>query len=108
MERIKRKEPQGMETVMLEYIKEMKLAAGLNTQIIFKAWDDVSGASKYTVKKFFRDGTLYITLGSSMARNSLSYRIPELIRAVNDAALKDPMFVKDDPKSHLVTKLVLK
>lgn len=108
MENIGRKEPQTMDKVMLDYIKEMKLAAGLNTQIIFRVWDEVSGAGKYTVRKFFRDGTLYITLGSSMARNSLSFRIPELIRDMNDRILMDPLFVKDDPRSHLVTKLILK
>jgi len=108
MDKIRRKDPRPIELAVKEYIKEMKLAAGLNNQRIFKAWDEVSGAAKWTSARFFRDGVLYITLTSSVARNQLTYRLDAIVKAINDALMKDELFVKDDPRSRLVTRIVLK
>ena len=52
---IRRKEAVGMEALIADYIKEMKLEAGLNRQRVFEAWDTVSGAAAYTVDRFYRD-----------------------------------------------------
>lgn len=107
-ERIHRVSPQGMDEVMKDFIKEMRLTSGLNTRIIFNAWDEVSGAAAWTTNRFFRDGILYINLSSSMVRSRLSFKLPEIMKAVNDRALADPLFVRDDPRTHLVTRIVLK
>ena len=56
--RIGRKDAQGMEELIGQYIREMKLASGFNRQRVFEAWDAVSGASRYTIGRFFRDGML--------------------------------------------------
>ena len=69
--RITRKRAMSMEELVPLYIKSMKLSAGLNTHRIFAAWDEASGAAGYTLKRFFRDGKLYITLNSSVVRNHL-------------------------------------
>jgi len=58
---IHRKEAMSMEEIVSQYIKSMKIAAGLNTQRIFAAWDACSGAGPFTLKRFFKGGTLYIT-----------------------------------------------
>ena len=71
--RITRKRALSMEELVPMYIKSMKLSAGLNTHRIFAAWDEASGAAQYTLKRFFRDGKLYITLNSSVVRNHLSF-----------------------------------
>lgn len=42
--RIHRKEAVSMDELVKQYIRSMKLAAGLNTQRIFAAWDACSGA----------------------------------------------------------------
>ena len=105
---IHRKEALPMDKLVEEYIREMKLSAGLNTQRIFEAWDTVSGAAAYTLKRFFRNGTLYITLSSSLYRRELSLRKEALIPAINDFLDKDPLFVKDDPKVGKVTEIILK
>ena len=68
---IRRKEALTMEEVIEEYIKSAKLASGLNTQRVFAAWDECSGAGPFTLKRYFRSGTLYITLNSSVIRNQL-------------------------------------
>ena len=97
-----------MDEVVRDFIKDMKLSAGVNTQCIFEAWDSVSGVSQYTTRKFFRDGILYITLSSSVARARLSSSLDQVMRKVNDKALSDPLFVKDAPRCRRVTKIVLK
>ena len=63
-----------MDELVKQYIRSMKLAAGLNTQRIFAAWDACSGAGEFTLKRFFRDGKLYITLSSSVVRNQLHFQ----------------------------------
>lgn len=97
-----------MDVVIKEFIREMKLTTGLNTQRIFAAWDELSGAGKWTASRFFKDGILYVTMNSSVARNRLMFRLPELTRSINDRLMEDPLFVKDDPKSRLVTRIVLR
>ena len=106
--RLTRKKALSMDEVIKMYIDDMKISAGLNTQRIFQAWDDVSGAQQFTLKKFFRDGVLYITLSSSMVRNQLYFQRDALIKKVNEKILSDPLFTKNDPKVGLVQKLVLK
>ena len=106
--RLSRKEAVSMEPLVDEYIREMKIAAGLNTQRVFAAWDEVSGAAPYTLRRFFRDGTLYITLSSSVYRRELSFRKELLVAAINEYLDKDPLFVKDDPKVGKVMQIVLK
>ena len=61
---------------LLEAFKQMFAESGArnshNTQRIFMAWNEVSGAAQYTIKRFFRDGKLYITLSSSVVCSQLS------------------------------------
>jgi hypothetical protein len=106
--RIARKKALDMEEVVSMYIKSMKLTAGLNTQRIFAAWDDASGAAPYTLKRFFRDGKLYITLSSSVVRNQLSFQSDVLVEKMNSILAKDELFTKDDPRVSYVKELILK
>ena len=68
---IHRKEAVGMDKIVSDYIKSMKIAAGLNTQRVFAAWDACSGAGPYTLRRYYRGGKLYITLNSSVLRSQL-------------------------------------
>lgn len=106
--RMGRKFPIGIDKAVDDFIREMKIASGLNARIIFSAWDEVSGAAEYTNSRFFRDGILYIGLKSSVVRNDLYYRSDSIIKAINDRIAADPLFIKDDPNCHAVVKLVLK
>lgn len=106
--RLERKNAQSVSELMHEYIVEMKLSAGLNTRRIFEAWEQVSGAAQYTSRQFFRDGTLYVTLSSSVVRNSLSFRREDLIAGINKILEQDELFVKNDPRVQFVSKLVLR
>lgn len=108
MSRIERKEAQTVGDALKEFLKAYHLTPGLNTQRIFAAWDDASGAASFTIKKFFRDGKLYITLNSSVVRSQLSFQKKELIAKINAILEKDHLFSKDEPKVGYVNELILK
>ncbi len=97
-----------MEELVQMFIKSMKLSAGLNTRRIFEAWDAASGASRYTLRRYFRDGKLYVTLNSSMVRNQLGFQKAELVDRINEILREDELFLKDDPQVKYVEELILK
>lgn len=106
--RIHRKNALSMEEVVDRFIKQMKLAAGLNTQRIFAAWDACSGAAPFTLKRFFRDGTLYITLSSSVVRNQLYFQSDSLVEKMNLWLSNDGLFTDDNRSVGYIRGLVLK
>lgn len=85
-----------------------RLSSGFNLHLIGNAWNAVSGAGASTVRTFYRDGTLYVTLNSSVLRSQLSRRKAELIAAMNGILEKDEIFVKEDPNVQYIKELVLK
>ena len=97
-----------MDALVKEYIKSMKLSAGLNTQRIFAAWDAASGAGRYTVRRFFRDGRLYITVDSSVVRSQLYFQREALVDKINALLGQDELFTCDDARVGLVQELILK
>lgn len=97
-----------MEQLIPLFIRSLKLSAGLNTQRVFAAWDAVSGVSAYTLRKFYRDGKLYVTISSSMVRSHLEFQKPALVQAMNAFLEKDDLFVKDYDKVGYVKELILK
>ena len=105
---IRRKEALSMQEVIEEYIKSAKIASGLNTQRIFAAWDDCSGAGPFTLKRYFRSGTLYITLNSYVIRTQLSFQKEALIEKMNATLSGDRLFTADNRTVGFVKELVLK
>lgn len=106
--RIHRKEAVSMDEVVKQYIKSMKLAAGLNTQRIFAAWDACSGAGEFTLKRFFRDGKLYITLSSSVVREQLRFQKDDLVEKMNHFLSQDTLFTEDNRTVNYIQELRLK
>ena len=105
---IHRKEAMTMEEVVSAYIKQMKIAAGLNTQRIFEAWDACSGAAPYTLRRYFRSGKLYITLSSSVIRNQLLFQKEALVEKMNQHLSQDPLFTQDNNSVSFIQTLILK
>ena len=105
---IRRKEALTMEEVVEEFIKSAKLASGLNTQRVFAAWDECSGAGPFTLKRYFRSGILYITLNSSVIRNQLLFQKEALIEKMNATLSGDPLFTSDNSTAGYVKDLVLR
>ena len=106
--RLHRKEAISMDQVVDQFIKQMKLAAGINTQRIFAAWDACSGAGPLTLKRFYRGGKLYITLSSSVIRNQLSFQREALIEKMNAFLAEDALFTADNRTVGFVRELILK
>ena len=97
-----------MDEVVKQYIRSMKLAAGLNTQRIFAAWDACSGAGEFTLKRFFRDGKLYITLSSSVVREQLRFQKDDLVEKMNHFLSQDTLFTEDNRTVNYIQELRLK
>ena len=106
--RIHRKEAVGMDKIVEAYIKSMKIAAGLNTQRVFAAWDACSGAAPYTLRRFFRGGKLYITLNSSVVRSQLFLQKDLLIEKMNAFLSQDALFTSDNKTVGFIQELILK
>ena len=106
--RIHRKEAVSMDQLVHQYIKSMKLAAGLNTQRIFAAWDACSGAGPFTLRRYFRDGKLHITLNSSVLRNQLFFQKTELVEKMNRFLSQDSLFTEDNRTVGYIRELILK
>lgn len=106
--RIGRKEAQGMEELVTQFIREMKLTSGFNCQRVFEAWDAVSGASRYTVGRFYRDRILYCTISSSVVRNQLYFQRDVLLQKMNEYLDQDQMVVRDRSGEPMIKNLILK
>lgn len=103
--RISRKDAQGMDELISMYIRTMKLRDGINSRRIHAAWDEVTGAASHTLRRYFRDGTLYVTVASSMVRSHLYFQKDIIVQRMNEILSRDPMF---DGGEAPVKKLVLK
>ena len=108
MSRVALKTAVSLSEAIQEYLKAAKLSSGLNTQRIFAAWDAASGAGRYTVRRFFRDGRLYITVDSSVVRSQLSFQRDVLIEKINALLAQDELFTQDDARVGTVKELILK
>lgn len=97
-----------MDEIIPMFIRSMKLSSGHNTQRVFAAWDSVSGVPGYSLRKYFRDGKLYVTLSSSMVRSHLELQKPALIQAINSFLEKDELFIKDGDGKDFVKEIILK
>ena len=106
--RIARKNALGMDEVMPMYLRSMGLVTALNTRRIFAAWDQASGAAAYTANRYFKAGTLYVTVTSSVARSTLSFQKEELIARMNEILSSDELFTPDNPRASFVKELKLK
>lgn len=106
--KVQRKTAEGMDSVMIRYVKAMGISAAHNSHRIYLAWDEASGAAANTIKRFFRDGVLTITLNSSVVRSVLYMQSDLLIAKMNSILDEDELFIKDSPKLKKVEKLILK
>lgn len=107
--KMRRQEAVGMDELVKQFIREMRLSAGLNRERIEEVWNTLSGASRYTLGVNFANGTLYCTLSSSIARNQLYFQKDALVRSMNEALKKDELFIWDwVNKGDCIKTLVLK
>ena len=103
--RLERKEAAGMEELIAEYIRTMKLSSGISRQRVYEAWDNVSGAAPYTNSQRYDRGVLYCTLSSSVVRSRLFPQRETILREINSLLEKDKFF---DRAGGFVKSIVLK
>ena len=108
MSRVARKTAVPLEQVIRDYLKAARMTGGLNTQRIYAAWDAASGAGRYTIRRFFRDGKLYITVDSSVVRSQLTFQRDTLIAKVNALLAQDELFTRTEGDADIVKELILK
>ena len=106
--RIHRKEALSIAQAIKLLMKSEHLGATFNTRRIFNAWDEASGAAAYTLKRYFWDGTLHVTLSSSVVRNQLSFQKDALIEKINRILEQDELFDKENTSVSTVRELKLK
>jgi hypothetical protein len=87
--KLRRKEAVGMEDLMLQYLRDMKLTSGMNRQRAIEAWNTVSGASRYTLSVTFERGVMtneiiMITAPTDMTSFSMQVACGSLIPTLND------------------------
>ena len=105
---VPRKEAIGMDILMKLFIRQNGLSARLNTQRVFDAWDAVSGASRYTLNRFYRDGKLFVTVSSSMLRSHFELQRRQLVEALNEHLRNDSMFDQECKLVGCVKELIIK
>ncbi|MCM1177374.1 MAG: DUF721 domain-containing protein [Bacteroides sp.] len=104
---IRRQEAVGMDVLVKAFIRSMKLTSGLNTQRVFAAWDEVSGAGRYTVSRYFRNGVLHCGMSSSMVRSHIYMQKDVILQKMNEFLENDGMF-DNDGKNPPVKDIILK
>ena len=104
---MRRQEAVGMEDLVTQFIREMKLSSGLDKVRAAEAWNAVSGAASYTLDVRLERGVMTCTLSSSVVRNQLFFQLDALRHRLNEHLTQDGLFVQkdDDP---IVKKLILK
>ena len=95
-----------------EALKEMFRSSGAgashNGRRVFAAWDEASGAAAYTIRRFYREGILYITMKSSVLANQLSMQKGWILEKINAILSDDPLFISGDAHAGLVKELRIK
>lgn len=104
---LRRRDAVGMSELVEDFIRDMKLASGLNRQRVAAAWNAVSGAQRYTVDIYVRDKVMYCTLGSSMVRNQLYFQKDVLLAQINEYLESDRMYIKEGDRPY-IKELILK
>ena len=104
--RVQKKDAVSVGDALKLFLVSSKLAAPHNTYRVNLAWDAASGAAKYTLKRFYRDRKLFITLSSSAVRSQLSFQKDALVAKMNQILAEDELYIPDGEAA--VKELILK
>ena len=106
--RIRRKEAVGMDELVTQFIREMKLSSGINQVRVTEAWNTASGASRYTLGVSYVGTYVYVTMNSSMARNQLYYQRDLIMQKMNELLAADSLFIGSAKGGAAVSNIILK
>lgn len=105
--KMRRQEAVGMEDLVSQFIREMKLSSGLDKVHAAAAWNEVSGAGAYTLEVRFESGVMTCTLSSSVVRNQLYFQLNALTQRLNEYLSQDPLF-SNQGTGPIVKRLILR
>lgn len=108
MSRLQRSGAVTLAEAIRQMIKSEHITASHNGRRVFDAWDQASGAGQYTIRRFYRDGVLHITLSSSVICSQLSMQKDYLLQKINAILADDPLFISSESHPALVKELRLK
>ena len=107
--RISQKKALPFSEVFKLMIRQGGATATHNAQRVYMAWNQASGSEEFTLKRFFRDGRLVVTLNSSVVRSSLSFSIPVILDKMNAILDQDSFLIRPSGDSTpFVKEIVLK
>ncbi len=104
---LRRQDAVGMDELVDQFIRQMKLASGLKKQRAEEAWRVVSGAGQYTLDVKIYKGVMTCTLSSSVVRNQLYMQRMLLVESLNEYLKRDGLFVEDG-QQEIIKTLILK
>ena len=102
---LRRHEAVGMDELVNQFIRDMKLASGLEKQRAAEVWNEVSGAGRYTLDVRFEKGVLTCMISSSVVRNQLYFQRDVLLDRLNEALSGDALF---NGRKDIVKTLILR
>ena len=108
MSKIVRKQAVTVGEALKEMFRSEHLTDTHNTRRIFQAWDEASGAGEFTIRRYFRDGTLYVTMNSSVIGMQLRMQGTWLVEKMNAILAEDPLFIDGDTHVGIVKDLKIK
>jgi hypothetical protein len=88
---LRRQEAVGMEELVTQFIRDMKLSSGLGKQRACEAWAKVSGAGRYTLDVNFDKGVMVCVISSSVVRNQLYFQRDRLLKSLNEHLAADEL-----------------
>ncbi len=91
---LRRQEAVGMEELVSQFIRDMKLSAGLGKQRACEAWAKVSGAGRYTLDVTFDKGVMVCVISSSVVRNQLYFQRDRLLKSLNEHLATDGLLAE--------------
>ena len=106
--RLRRKEAVGMNQLVQDFIREMKIASGVNNVRVRAAWDAVTGASAYTMGVWLSRKVLTCNISSSVVRNQLYFQKDAILQRINDFLESDDIFVHDDGEGPAIKEIILR
>lgn len=106
--KLRRHEAVGMDELVNQFIRDMKLTSGLNRQRAVEAWNAISGAARYTLDVSFDRGIMVCAISSSVVRNQLYFQRDILISRLNEHLASDSLFVSDRHDGPIVKNLILR
>lgn len=87
--RITRQSAEPVSKAFAQFVRANHLSTGLILKKVSDAWDEASGAARWTVNRYYRDGVFTVTLSSSMLRTQLVLQVDEIAEKMNKILSED-------------------